>query len=136
MEIEYFFWFSIIRYFISYYIIDAGRNSWWWLQPYLRHIKMVCDTWLQPPLRPLCFPFLDCDMNITFNESVIIKLTTFLVTVILNFVFPNVKIWFTQVMSSLCQKPRLMPYLYSILQKVHVSSVVEERNRVAISSTS
>ena len=24
---------------------------------------MVCDTWLQPPLRPLYFPFLDCDME-------------------------------------------------------------------------
>ncbi|CAJ0881189.1 8830_t:CDS:2 [Entrophospora sp. SA101] len=57
-----------------------------------------------------------------FNETNLIKLTTFLASVILTFAFPNAKIWLTQVMSSLCQKPRLMPYLYSILQKVHVIS--------------
>jgi len=40
-------------------IIVPGRNCWWWLQPYLQHIKSGrkgnCDHFY--------FPFLDCDME-------------------------------------------------------------------------
>jgi len=50
------------------------------------------------------------------------KITTFLTSVILKFAFPHTKIWFAQIISSLCQNPKLLPYLHSILQTVQVAS--------------
>ncbi|CAJ0832747.1 10965_t:CDS:2 [Entrophospora sp. SA101] len=50
------------------------------------------------------------------NVPTIKKIVTFLASIVLTFAFPLRKIWTTQIMSSLCQNHKLLPYLYSILQ--------------------
>ncbi|CAG8693369.1 1505_t:CDS:2, partial [Cetraspora pellucida] len=48
------------------------------------------------------------------------KITTFFISVILTIMFPGLNIWFTHVLSSLCQKPRLQSSLYAILCTANV----------------
>src|SRR5947209_14682196 len=42
---------------------------------------------------------------------------------LLTIAFPGTKIWLTHILSSLCQKPKLMPYLREIL---HSSSITKQ----------
>lgn len=50
-----------------------------------------------------------------FDDNRMIKISTFLILVLLTVTFPNVSIWLTYILSSLCQWPQLQSSLYTIL---------------------
>lgn len=52
----------------------------------------------------------------------ITRTTTLFVSMILTITFPGMKIWLTHIMSSVCQKPKLLPYLQQILYGAKVIS--------------
>ncbi|CAG8667987.1 7831_t:CDS:1, partial [Paraglomus occultum] len=52
----------------------------------------------------------------------ITRTTTLFVSMILTIAFPGMKIWLTHIMSSICQKPKLLPYLRQILYGAKVIS--------------
>ncbi|RIA85051.1 hypothetical protein C1645_879557 [Glomus cerebriforme] len=58
------------------------------------------------------------------------KKSTFLTSVILTIAFLGVNIWFMHILSSLCQKPKLLSSLYAILYTTNVLSHIQfhERN--------
>ena len=51
----------------------------------------------------------------SFDETHSIKISVFIISMILSIAFPDVDIWLTHIMSSLCQKPNLLNSLYTIL---------------------
>src|SRR2546429_620139 len=61
-----------------------------------------------------------------YDETRAKKFSIFFISVLLSITFPGLDIWFTHILSSLCQKPRLHTSLYSILC---VANVVAHTNR-------
>jgi len=61
-----------------------------------------------------------------YDETRAKKISIFFISVLLSITFPGLDIWFTHILSSLCQKPRLHTSLYSILC---VANVVAHTNR-------
>ncbi|CAG8702309.1 53_t:CDS:2, partial [Ambispora gerdemannii] len=64
-----------------------------------------------------------------FDDKRAIKISTFLVSVILTVAFPNTNVWITHMLSSLSQKSNMQSSLYAILCTVNVivHSVRHER---------
>jgi hypothetical protein len=56
------------------------------------------------------------------NEDLITKISVFLVSILLTIAFRKWKIWLTNIMSSLCRRPKLMHYLRALLRTVNVVS--------------
>ena len=68
------------------------------------------------------------------NIDQINKTTSLLVSMILSITFPGIKIWLTHLMSSLCKKPKLMPYLHEILHSACIVSYTKRHeNRLEAS---
>ncbi|RIA79894.1 hypothetical protein C1645_839690 [Glomus cerebriforme] len=57
------------------------------------------------------------------------KKLTFLASVILTIAFPEVNIWFTYILSSLCQKPKLLSSLYAIFYTANILSHTQSYER-------
>jgi len=56
----------------------------------------------------------------SLDTNQITKTTALLTSMILTIAFPGLKIWLTHIMSSLCQKPKLFPYLREILRLTNI----------------
>jgi hypothetical protein len=59
---------------------------------------------------------------IALKEDVVTKISVFLVSIILTIAFRGWKIWLTDVMSSLCRRPKLISSLQALLRVAHVVS--------------
>nr|CAG8551667.1 9431_t:CDS:2 [Entrophospora candida] len=59
----------------------------------------------------------------------LIKITTFLSSVIIKMAFRRSKIWFTNLFASLCRRPQFLGSLQSILRSLHVISHTEDHER-------
>ena len=56
----------------------------------------------------------------SLDTNQITKTTALLTSMILTIAFPGLKIWLTHILSSLCQKPKLFPYLQEILRLTNI----------------
>ena len=58
----------------------------------------------------------------SLNTSQISKTTALLTSMLLTIAFPGMKIWLSHMISSICQKPKLLPYLREILHSACIIS--------------
>ena len=56
----------------------------------------------------------------SLNTNQISKTTTLITSMLLTIAFPETKIWLSHIISSMCQKPNLLPYLREIFRLVSI----------------
>ena len=64
-----------------------------------------------------------------FDETHSIKISVFIISMILSITFPGIDIWLTHIMSSICRKPKLLSSLYTILCTAGVVSHTQRHER-------
>ena len=57
------------------------------------------------------------------------KITTFITSILLNIVFPHLKVWLPRVLTSLTRIPRLLGYFRQILTVCHITSYTDRHER-------
>jgi hypothetical protein len=64
------------------------------------------------------------------NEKQIMKIVTFLVSVLIGITFPGLQVWFTQVLASLSRRPKLMQQFRHLLSVLQISGHTDNRERI------
>ncbi|CAG8700383.1 2666_t:CDS:2, partial [Cetraspora pellucida] len=88
----------VIKEFIDSLIISIQKKKWTIVERKQRQCQQLKD----------------------FDDKRALKISTFLISVILTVTFPNTNIWITHILSSLCQKPNMQSSLYAILCMANV----------------
>jgi len=60
------------------------------------------------------------------KDTTISKISVFFTSVILTIAFRHWKIWFTHILASLCQRPKLLSSLQAVLREIYVVSYVKD----------
>ncbi|RHZ48801.1 hypothetical protein Glove_541g10 [Diversispora epigaea] len=71
-----------------------------------------------------------CEKSLkVLDEEHIIKCVTFIISLIISMAFPNLGVWFTQVMASMSRKLRLLSSFHKLLSTLHISGHTDYHER-------